>query len=232
MELLWGHLDNNVGPQVASAIDRGVSFTVAIKTAHQNYDDRFKPTTGSIRLKIEYQLEKNQPAIEVPKAAMRANAKRPPRRFFTKIAGVTFEGRQQIIARCSAGEKLRLVRDPSNPFDKGAIKVVRLNGEQLGFIPAHVSRGGDSSGLAFQLDRGHEYQCRIKDVTGGGAGLSLGVNIEITEGEELDGIALSPSKIPDASSVRAVNRNLGRLFAAVAVLLLLVIIVLIVMHNV
>ena len=64
-----------------------------------------------------------------------------PKSFFTKVAGVTFEGRRRIIARCIIGEPLTLLRDPTNKFDPGAIKVVRANGEQLGFIPTHVSRG-------------------------------------------------------------------------------------------
>jgi hypothetical protein len=106
---------------------------------------------------------------------------RQPNSFFTKIAGVTFEGRQRIISRCSEGEQLVLRRDPINRFDEGAIKVLRLNGEQLGFIPEHVSRCGDPSGLAFQMDRGSEYSCRIKNLTGGGPGQGIGVNIEIIE---------------------------------------------------
>jgi hypothetical protein len=93
---------------------------------------------------------------------------------------VTFEGRQHTVATCSVGECLLLVRDPKDRFDKGAIKVMRLNGEQLGFIPEHVSRGGDSSGLASRMDRGKKYRSRISDLTGGG-GMTLGVNIEITD---------------------------------------------------
>ena len=108
------------------------------------------------------------------------------RSFFTKVAGVTFEGRQRIAARCCEGESLILLRDPNNQFDKGAIKVMRLNGEQLGFIPAYVSRDGDSSGLAFEMDHGSEYQCRIKNITGDGPGQSIGVNIEVTEKEKFD----------------------------------------------
>jgi single-stranded-DNA-specific exonuclease len=123
--------------------------------------------------------------------------------FFTKVAGVTFEGRQPIVARCSVGESLVLVRDPNNHFDKGAIKVVRLNGEQVGFIPAHVSRSGDSSGLAFRMDQGSEYRCRITNITGGGPGESLGVNIEITEGEfdesaQVNGSKAAPTTTADA----------------------------------
>ena len=165
-----------------SAIDCGVSFTVKITNLHQNYDDRFKPTNVTLHLKAEYFLGKGQPAIEVPKAVFAASP--APTSFFTTIAGVTHNGRQRIIARCSVGERLLLVRDPANRYDAGAIKVMRLNGEQVGFIPAHVSSGGDPSGLASQMDRGDEYGCRIKDLTGGGEGTNLGVNIEVMYGDD------------------------------------------------
>ena len=100
--------------------------------------------------------------------------------FFTKIAGVTFKGRQRMIPRCSEGEILRLVRDPTDRYDKGAIKVMRSNGEQLGFIPSEVSRAGDPSGLSYRMDHGSRYECKIKKKTGGGEKW-WGVNIEITE---------------------------------------------------
>jgi len=70
---------------------------------------------------------------------------------------------------------------------------MRLNGDQLGFLPANVSRGDDPSGLASQMDRGDQFQCRISDLTGGD-GLTLGVNIEITAGEGLDDIEASPTQ--------------------------------------
>jgi hypothetical protein len=91
--------------------------------------------------------------------------------------------RQEIITRCRVGERLKLVRWPYHEFDPGAIAVMRQNGEQLGFIPEHVSRAGDSSGLAQRMDSGTAYQCRISDITGGGPSMSYGVNIEITDSE-------------------------------------------------
>jgi len=129
---------------------------------------------------------------------------RCPRSFFTKVAGVTFEGRQRIVARCSAGERLMLVRDPDNHHGAGgAIKVMRLNGEQLGFIPTHVSRGGDSSGLAFRMDQGEKFQCRIKNLTGGGE-KTRGVNIEISKG--VDVLALETVAPTSAASLMTVRR--------------------------
>jgi hypothetical protein len=104
--------------------------------------------------------------------------------FFTKIAGVTHrnkdrKSRQFLIAQCRVGEELILEREPGNPVDSNAIKVLRVTGEQLGYIPAHVA----ASGLAKDLDRGNWPKCRIVNLTGGD-GLTRGVNIEIGEWPE------------------------------------------------
>ena len=57
-----------VGPQVASAIDRGQVFSAVVNNAYQNYDKKFKPTTALIYLASgSYMLEKGQPAIEIPR---------------------------------------------------------------------------------------------------------------------------------------------------------------------
>ena len=101
--------------------------------------------------------------------------------FFTKIAGVTHrnkdrKSRQSLIGGCSVGEELILEREPDNAVDPNAIKVCRMTGEQLGYIPAQVA----ASGLTRDLDRGERPRCRIVNLTGGG-GLTRGVNIEIGE---------------------------------------------------
>lgn len=184
-----GSLDASVGAKVASAIDRGQSFAAVIEKAYPAFvDGGLKRNGASLDIKVEYFLEKGQPAIETESCWRCVDAPESSsgdgRSFFTTIAGVTFEGRQRIVARCSVGERLTLIRDPGNAFDAGAIKVVRSNGEQVGFIPSHVSRNGDSSGLSFRMDRGDQYFCRIKDLTGGGRGRSLGVNIEVRDTDD------------------------------------------------
>jgi hypothetical protein len=110
------------------------------------------------------------------------------------------------------------VRDPENPHDKGAIKVMRSTGEQLGFIPKHVSRHGDSSGLASQMDRGEKYYARITDLTGGGS-KNLGVNIEIMGAEDAETVAAPPP-----TRAVMVHSNLKWLFLFAAVLLLVAVV--------
>jgi len=53
----------------------------------------------------------------------------------TKIRGVSFRGAQALIAKCAAGEVLKLQRQPSNREDSHAIQVFRTvsqNGYLLG----------------------------------------------------------------------------------------------------
>jgi len=54
------------------------------------------------------------------------------RQFHLRVAGVSY--RQDVVRRCSVGERLKLVPEPTNKFDPKAVMVCRLNGEQLGYI--------------------------------------------------------------------------------------------------
>jgi hypothetical protein len=108
--------------------------------------------------------------------------------YATRVSGVTFKNedgsdRQAIITKCRPGEELSLIRDPANEFDSGAVKVLRGTGEQIGFLPAHMTRDGDPNGLARKIDSGTNYRCRVIEITGGGADLHYGINIEITDGD-------------------------------------------------
>jgi single-stranded-DNA-specific exonuclease len=83
--------------------------------------------------------------------------------FHTKVVGVTFEGRQAVLPLVRPGERLHLVRDPRNPRDPHAIKVVREGGEQLGFL-----RAGLAARLAPSIDAGARYLATATALTGGG----------------------------------------------------------------
>jgi hypothetical protein len=108
--------------------------------------------------------------------------------YLMSVAGVSFDNddgssRQTIISSCKPGETLRLIREPDNKFDPRAIKVVRGNGRQVGYLPARITCDGDPSGLAHQIGAGVKFRCRIVDITGGGPGMLYGIEIEITDGK-------------------------------------------------
>ncbi len=81
--------------------------------------------------------------------------------FYTKIVGVSFEGRQSAVATLMPEEELSLVRDRENPYDSQAIQVVRKTGEQVGFIRKQIARV-----LAPLMDSGVTYKATLMQVTG------------------------------------------------------------------
>lgn len=95
--------------------------------------------------------------------------------FHTKLAGVTFEGRQDVLGRLSPGAPLRLVRQPDNEYDANACALMDVHGEQVGFFNRRLA-----AALAPTIDAGVEYDVEVTDVTGGDPGRSLGVNVLVT----------------------------------------------------
>ena len=57
----------------------------------------------------------------------------------TKVVGVSFEGRQEILARLQMGDRIWLEREPFNHYDHNAIKVSRFNGEQIGYLSRYLA---------------------------------------------------------------------------------------------
>jgi single-stranded-DNA-specific exonuclease len=81
-------------------------------------------------------------------------------RFHTKIAGVSFEGRQDVIAGLRAGAALELRREPENPHDPNAI-AVHYGNLQLGFFNRQLA-----AHLAPVIDGGTRYRARVASLTG------------------------------------------------------------------
>lgn len=92
--------------------------------------------------------------------------------FFTKVAGVTFENRQSYVRMCYQGQKLELVRDKYNAYDRNAIAVYAGN-NQVGFISKELA-----ADLAPRIDNGTVYECYVESVTGGGDKV-YGLNIKL-----------------------------------------------------
>lgn len=82
-------------------------------------------------------------------------------RFHTKIAGVSFEGRQDVIAGLRADAMLELRREPGNPHDPNAI-AVHYGNLQLGFFNKRLA-----AHIAPLIDAGARYRARVAALTGG-----------------------------------------------------------------
>ncbi|MDQ6930268.1 MAG: DEAD/DEAH box helicase [Candidatus Eremiobacteraeota bacterium] len=90
--------------------------------------------------------------------------------FFTKIVGVSFEGRQDIVAGLTEGSPLHLERQPDNAYDTNAI-AVHFGSLQIGFVKKDIARH-----LAPKIDSGTNYHVEVGSLTGGGE-KNFGVNI-------------------------------------------------------
>jgi len=90
----------------------------------------------------------------------------PGQSFRTTIRGVTKQNpdgtdRQALLQSLVPGQELRLVREPTNPYDRYAIAVLRTSGEQLGYVPAGDRR------LADHMDMGGDVSAKVATVKGG-----------------------------------------------------------------
>lgn len=96
--------------------------------------------------------------------------------FYTKVVGVSFEGRQEMVRKLETGQSVTLVRQPENMHDKNAIAVISSNGEQIGFLKAKLSKD-----LAPLMDNGIQYIAEITSINGNDETNmdTLGVNIFI-----------------------------------------------------
>ncbi len=97
--------------------------------------------------------------------------------FYTKVVGVSFEGRQDLIRALSPGDALHLTREPDNPHDPHAIKIATEAGVQVGYLSARLA-----ARLAPSFDTGARYSATISEVTGGGD-RHLGINIYVQRHE-------------------------------------------------
>jgi single-stranded-DNA-specific exonuclease len=97
--------------------------------------------------------------------------------FNTKVVGVSFEGRQDVVAGLYAGLPLELRRHPENAYDPNAIGVW-YGALQLGFLKREIAVR-----VASNIDRGERYTAEVTAVTGGGT-RSTGVNIFVTRVRE------------------------------------------------
>lgn len=95
-----------------------------------------------------------------------------PRTIVFKVSGVTYEHRQDIIARLRGNEPCRVVPEPTNPYDANALAVHVATSDgvrHVGFIPRNVA-----AKIAPYLD-GEAVMADIVEVVGG---------FEMSDGEQ------------------------------------------------
>ncbi len=119
--------------------------------------------------------------------------------FFTKVMGVTFEGRQDLVAGLSAGDALELERQPANPHDANAI-AVRFGTLHIGYLRREIARR-----IAPAIDAGARYSASVGSVTGGVRDKNVGVNILVRRVAPHGGFDASSNGAVDGIARRGVR---------------------------
>ena len=113
--------------------------------------------------------------INMPKhESINTNTRVKGRVVTTKVVGVTFDNRQEVIARLHRDDRVWLDMEPENVFDSNAISVCRSNGEQIGYLNRRLAARLISLFRAY----GYPVKGKVEMVTGSDwGGYSLGVVI-------------------------------------------------------
>ena len=105
--------------------------------------------------------------------------------FHSKIVGSTFCDGQRLFHALKEGDKVRLVREPRNKFDKNAVRVDNWGGSKLGYLPKDTAKM-----VSDYIAEGREFTARVSDITGRDKA-NLGCNLYIVgdfdEGDFRDG---------------------------------------------
>lgn len=101
----------------------------------------------------------------------------------TKLAGVSYGNRQEVIGQMSIKDKIHLLREAGNVYDRNAVAVcLTKTGKHIGYLPRQIA-----ADLAPRLDKGEIFPVEIKSISDGRNGTLKGVVIRVN----ISGIARS-----------------------------------------
>jgi hypothetical protein len=79
--------------------------------------------------------------------------------FILELAGARHYKNDNLGYLFAVGEQVLLFQEPENTFDKNAVKVVNLRGQQIGYIPKE-----DACNIGSDLENGHYYKVTIDSI--------------------------------------------------------------------
>lgn len=100
--------------------------------------------------------------------------------IYTKARGVTFEGRQELLAESSVADDLIIKHRPTKKYPERMVIINESIGEEIGNVSADLAMA-----LVEEYGEGCKFYGMIADITGGQDGGYLGCNFSI-DGVEYD----------------------------------------------
>lgn len=76
--------------------------------------------------------------------------------YILPVLGVNIENRRQHINSLENGEEIFLVREPNNPYDSYAIKVINKDGDDLGYVKKEWA-----AIFSWKMDFGFKYKSQV-----------------------------------------------------------------------
>lgn len=101
--------------------------------------------------------------------------------YHSKLVGVTFEGRQDVLKVLKGDEELRFRREPENEHDRNAVAVdvlTQTDGALHNWHPIGYIARDKNEDLAELLTEGRYASIKLNEVTGGGD-KAYGINVHI-----------------------------------------------------
>jgi hypothetical protein len=107
----------------------------------------------------------------------------PNKTIVFKVAGVTYENRQDTISIMHGSEPCRIVPEPTNAYDPNALAVIAIvegSRQHIGYVPKELAKL-----IAPHLD-GEQVDVKILEITGGFGDFpiyGLRLRVEVPESE-------------------------------------------------
>jgi hypothetical protein len=151
-----GEIDEDESMQLHLALER------VVPAAHRSFVTQARKREEKVLSKSQ-EIEKEVKKRPAPTSGNQIRIQH----VFAKVAGVTFPNddgseRQSVLKNCRVDEPLVLQHDPKNAFSKFATKVMRVDGQQLGYMPEYLAER-----MFRELKLGYKASAMLKDLTGG-----------------------------------------------------------------
>jgi hypothetical protein len=134
--------------------------------------------------------------------------RQPEDEFDFMVAGVSFHRRHRLVERyLNAGDRVRIVPEPTNRHDECAVAVTLADGRKIGYVPRT-----DSEDVSGCIDDGNYYVATVKKILTGGRLPIPVITLQFYRPDQFtDVAALHPDPCPTASPAPGL-RVLGHLF--------------------
>lgn len=144
---------------IADVFSHEDKINIAFYPEYNEWQDRKSIQLKILDLKYQYNV-KNDLNNLYSNSSVEGKTINKLDKFFTKIVGITFENRQELVAKIKIGDKLALINENDNEFDSNAIKVVSPYGV-LGYLRSEIAEM-----LMEAISEGVKYEAVVTNITG------------------------------------------------------------------